>query len=360
MGEYSDYANNGAGGFSDVSSHGTYGQPPLSVSSGHGGHMESYNMRELGPSGGGASGVGASPGEIFDPYAIGAAGVGGAAGAAGIGVARARSMKTSPEASQPNMAAYGAALQEGGAPYAAFAGPPQYGGYDPYANHGSANNTQRNADILEAAGMGAHLNGAGVGLNRGPSMGGAYAYQQQQQQSSSSQEYNSVSSNSSPGNLGRNRSLGGMGMAPVQEHYDAYGNALSAQQPPTSATSGNSVATQYFSPVTESYASHYQSQGQSQSQQQQQTHQKGLSVISGGGTDASGDMDDAYGGYEAAEGNEGNKLPNPFANAASEGGHHSGSRESRYSDDDDDEVEEPPRRVLKVRLFFERFGLCIV
>ncbi|KAF8892356.1 hypothetical protein CPB84DRAFT_1340609 [Gymnopilus junonius] len=315
----------------------------MSISSGHGGQMESYGMRELGPSSGGSSGggvpgpvAGPAPGEIFDPYAMGAAaGVGGAAGAAGIGVARARSMKSSsPEGGQGG---YGAALQEGGAPYAAFAAPPQYGGYDPYANPGSGvNSAQRNAEILEAAGMGAHLNGAGVGLNRGPSSGGAYGYQQQPGQQYS-QEYNNVSPN-----LGRNRSLGGMGMAPVQESYDPYANAsLSPPQQPLSASSGNSVA------IAQSTSSPPQGQVHAP------THQPGLSTVSAGGTDAD-DMDDAYGGYEAADDHDhdaGNKLPNPFANATSvEGGHggYGGSRESRYSEDGDEIEEEPPRRVLKV------------
>jgi len=56
-------------------------------------------------------------GEIYDPYATGVA----AGGAAGIGVARARSAKANLSNDNPNV--YAAALQDGGSPYAKFAGP---------------------------------------------------------------------------------------------------------------------------------------------------------------------------------------------------------------------------------------------
>lgn len=93
-----------SGGYSDVSSHGTYGQPPMS--------HESYGMTER---------PGPGPGTFFDHNAMYA--VPAAAGAAGIGVARARSMKTGD--------GYAQALNEGSAPYAAFAAShPQYDMYN--------------------------------------------------------------------------------------------------------------------------------------------------------------------------------------------------------------------------------------
>ena len=67
-------------------------------------------MREM------SGGVG--PGEIYDPYTVGAA------RAAGLGVARARRMRSD--------GGYAAGLQEGAAPYAAFAIPVQQ--RDPYAS----------------------------------------------------------------------------------------------------------------------------------------------------------------------------------------------------------------------------------
>ncbi|KAH6899149.1 hypothetical protein BKA70DRAFT_740646 [Coprinopsis sp. MPI-PUGE-AT-0042] len=165
-GAVSSGAGGGYGAYSDVSSHGTYSQPPMHSGPVGGASGEAYNMREIGSTSGGymggggtGGGGGVSPGEVFD-YAA----TGGAAGAAGIGVARARSMKGA-------NANYGQALQDGSTPYAAFSAPPvpstspgpngrRYtGGYDP----------ARGMDILEAAGMGAHLTGAGAGLARGPS-----------------------------------------------------------------------------------------------------------------------------------------------------------------------------------------------
>ncbi|KAG5735298.1 hypothetical protein E4T56_gene10956 [Termitomyces sp. T112] len=82
------------GQYSDISSHGTYSQPPLGL-------QEVYNMRELGP----------GPGEIYTgPYVPG-----GTAGAAGVGVARARSTR--------DPGAFASGFQEGSTPYPAFAGP---------------------------------------------------------------------------------------------------------------------------------------------------------------------------------------------------------------------------------------------
>ncbi|KAJ3504084.1 hypothetical protein NMY22_g18041 [Coprinellus aureogranulatus] len=97
-----------AGPYSDVSSHGTYQQSPMAP--------ETYGMREMGH--------GPAPGEVFDYNSSGA-------GAAGIGVARARSMTG-------NNANYGQALQDGASPYAAFhvpstaTPPPQPHPYTPF------------------------------------------------------------------------------------------------------------------------------------------------------------------------------------------------------------------------------------
>ncbi|KAF8888318.1 hypothetical protein BD779DRAFT_1672387 [Infundibulicybe gibba] len=145
------YGPGAGGGYSDVSSHGTYGQPPMSVGHGMGG-QEAYGMRELGP----------GPGEIYNPAGYGAGAAAGA-GAAGIGVARARSTRDG---------GYAAGLQDGAAPYAAFSLPHQ----DMYNNSGGpqyANmpvpppNTFRGPgspefDLLEAAGMGTSAMGAGM------------------------------------------------------------------------------------------------------------------------------------------------------------------------------------------------------
>ncbi|KAG6811518.1 hypothetical protein H0H92_007072 [Tricholoma furcatifolium] len=111
-GGYNDHPNyaypaeNNNGGYSDVSSHGTYSQPPMS-------HPESYNMRELSP----------PPQELYGvPYAPSNA------GQAGVGVARARSTLLSSRASpgaDPSLA-FASGLQEGSTPYPAFAGPGAY------------------------------------------------------------------------------------------------------------------------------------------------------------------------------------------------------------------------------------------
>lgn len=93
-GPYSGVTNGAK--YSDTS-HGTYAQTPMAV-------PESYGMRELSPHG-------PNPGEYFDPRATDPSI---ASGAAGIGVARARSMRDG---------GYAAGLAEGASPYAAFAAP---------------------------------------------------------------------------------------------------------------------------------------------------------------------------------------------------------------------------------------------
>ncbi|KAG6915088.1 hypothetical protein DXG01_013535, partial [Tephrocybe rancida] len=127
-----------AGGYSDVSSHGTYSQPPMSQT------HESYGMRDMGP----------APGELYGSSAPGSVYSG---GAAGVGVARARSTR--------DPGAFASGLQEGATPYPAFAGP---GAYQSGA-YGNAGQTGVNADLLDAAGMGVGA-GAGAGVGRGMSL----------------------------------------------------------------------------------------------------------------------------------------------------------------------------------------------
>jgi hypothetical protein len=296
-------------------------------------------MREMG------GGVG--PGEIYDPYG------GGAAGAAGIGVARARSTR--------NDGGYAAGLQDGAAPYAAFAVPTQQ--HDPYASQPQPRGVGRdtNTDILEAAGMGAHVAGAGV-LSRGQSQyKNAYnsQYQPYPSQSQAQPQYGGLHQRSPSqlqqaqeleyANLNRGKSMG-------SREGGHGGSAL----PLSAASNATSNATQYYSPVADSYQSHsYNTQGGGQ--QQNPPHPV-----------AEEDMDDAYGGYVADEHQGGggavavggataavatsvgakrqSGLPNPFE-AGSSTGHGKqefDDRDSRYSD----EEEEAPKRVLKVRFRF--------
>lgn len=128
--------------YSDVSSHGTYAQPPMTTSShSHHGH-DMYGMRELGN----GHSVIPRPGELYNPFDA-APPPAGQGGNAGVGVARSRSV--------PDPAAFASGLSEGGAPYAAFAHPgyfqqqspavpfqsqPPY----PYAGHATPSPTQGN------------------------------------------------------------------------------------------------------------------------------------------------------------------------------------------------------------------------
>lgn len=129
---YSD----GVGQYSDVSSHGTYGQPVMSMNSNQG---ETYNMRELGP------GVG----EVYNPHGgagmhdAGMMATGAGAGAAGIGVMRARSTK--------DPGGYASALNDGSSPYPAFARP---GGMHGHPNHQQRQQHDHN-----------NIGGANLGVN---------------------------------------------------------------------------------------------------------------------------------------------------------------------------------------------------
>ncbi|KAF8166490.1 hypothetical protein BJ912DRAFT_1149866 [Pholiota molesta] len=284
-GGYGQKEGGGYGQYSDVSSHGTFGQPAMSVGS----HGETYNMREISP-----RGDGPGPGELFDPYA-------GAAGAAGIGVARARSGRVAGDGG------YAAGLQDGGAPYAAFA-----------AGGGQA----RHLDILEAAGMGAHAAGAGAGLSRGPSAaqyGGAY-----QPYPGAQQEY---------GNLDRSRSVQYQ-QQPQQGGYQQYEQQ---QQPQQQYQAYPAQQAQY--PQQHQEPSYAPQQPHQQQQQQAQPAHSDASRYSVGGDD---DDDAAYGGYvaeDAAPAHHGAEaLPNPFGGEDLE---EEGERR-------DSVVEEEPRRVLKV------------
>ncbi|KAH9483424.1 hypothetical protein JR316_0002891 [Psilocybe cubensis] len=448
------YAPGGGGGYSDVSSHGTYGQPAMSVGShsyshGGGGGGEAYGMREMhsyaGPGGtgsgsgpgpgygggygaGGGGGMGGggggvAPGEIFDPYAAGVAGAA-AGGVAGIGAVRARSMRHAAEQGQQTYNNTGGTPDDGHPhqpqPYAAFASAPA-AGYDPYAGaggpfagigtnsqtssgggvgsggygvvsgggSGTANAlAQRNAEILEAAGMGAHLAGAGM-LARGMSVSQAQG-QGLHHRTSPSQEFR---------DLERSRSMGASSATqyPPQQYspppqwsqvaagaYGQQGQSQSQSQSYAQQSQSQSYTQQSHSYTQQSsYSTTQQSQSHSQSFTQQ--HQRGMST----GT-AGDDMEDAYGGYvdDGDDASPGERLPNPFDAAAAasgsaagagalgaaaakgtvhSGGSGSGSGQShghstgtgteresrsRYSDEVDDldgeEEEEEKPRVLKV------------
>ncbi|KAF9472888.1 hypothetical protein BDN70DRAFT_424974 [Pholiota conissans] len=297
-----------------------------------GSHGESYGMREMG---GGQSMAmmnnvhGVGPGEVFDPYAVAA---GGAAGAAGIGVARARSGRVAGDGG------YAAALQDGGAPYAAFAAP---GSAPPPSNSPSpSRQPQSNMDILEAAGMGNHLAGVGA-LSRGQSVSqqpGQYNSQYQPYPGSQGQQQlhqRSPSASAEYANLDRSRSMvssEGQQQQGYQQydHSPQYGGAAAYGQQPQQAY-----------PQHQAYAA----------QPQQANVNNRYSVAE--------DDDDAYGGYVADDapaaashtagahaissgggngnGGSGEKLPNPF------GGEIEKERERDSSAEEDE-----PRRVLKV------------
>jgi hypothetical protein len=342
-------------------------------------------MREMG---GGAS---VKPGEIFDPYGVGAAGVS-AAGAAGIGVARARSTTRAD-------GGYAAGLQEGAAPYAAFVAPVPT--HDPYAAQhnvpvplrgGGGGGRDLNTAILEAAGIGAAaagVAGAGAGvLATGQShsqynnntynspyqpypsqgqqqFGGQHQRSQSQLQKAQELEYANVS-----GGKSMTSREGHGGRQQQQQDYGAM--------PLSAASNATSNATQYFSPVADSYQSHQSPQYTQNPQGGQQYAQQPENRDSAGEGDASGDMSDAYGGYVADEhqgqgpvgvalgggpgsagvapavgGRRQSGLLNPFEGSSSSSGHGKNeheedrSRESHYSD----EEEEAPKRVLKVCSF---------
>ena len=309
--------------FSDVSSHGTYGQPPMS--------HEAYGMHEMGHGLGGSGGVG--PGEIFvDPYIGGAAAAG--AGAAGIGVARARSTKDIAGGG------YAQALNDGASPYPAMAapstnGPPPSQPSMPmpigYGSRGAGSRSPE-YELLEAAGMGGMAGGAAGMLARSQSQ------QQQQQQQQRQYHYQRNQQPQEYGaSLGRSPTSGSQYYPPPPPAKGEY------YPPPPGNPQGQGQGQQGYGGFVQ----------RSPSQQQQQQPSPRLDQH-----EEEGDMDDAYGGYEdegdvdqrqrtTVESHErgAGSLPNPFDAAH--------SAESAYDDDDEEEEEDRGRRVLKVR-----FLLC--
>ncbi|CAA7261051.1 unnamed protein product [Cyclocybe aegerita] len=333
-------------GFSDVSSHGTYAQPAMSA-----GSHEAYGMREMGY---GPTGHGVGVGEVYDPY--GNAAAAGPAGAAGIGVARARSMRSD--------GGYAAGLQEGSTPYAAFAAPtapppvPLIPGQEYGRGANPSNNLAANLELLEAAGMGAHVAGAG-------SLARNQSQYNSQYQSGYGQQNLHQRSPSQP-----------------QDHDPQV--QPRSQSPPSASTAG----TQYYSPRADSYSSHYsgataaaggagayqaigdpaQYPGPPQGQYQQgpQGQYYNNSGAAANRYSAADDMEDAYGGYEAGPSDSAQTttamppsyasgptqpapkekeawkrqsgLPNPFGDTSSHG----------HGDDARRDSGEEPKRVLKV------------
>ncbi|KAF5311440.1 hypothetical protein D9611_011542 [Ephemerocybe angulata] len=276
-GPYGSTAYGAKGGpYSDVSSHGTYNQPAMVP-------PESFGMREMPP-----GSHGPAPGEVFD---YGAA----AAGAAGIGVARARS--------QNNGASYGQGLQEGGAPYAAFNMPPGPTGSPPppqyhYNKSSMGGSGAHGLEVLEAAGMGAHVAGAGAALARGPS------------------QYQAQGDGYQQDGLTRKKSL------VSHEGEIVY---------PTSASTAGQA---YYSASADPYA------GFNAPQQQQGAY---------GGYEE----EDAYGGYVVSEDapartSPGIPMPSPYDAARHPEGVDDGY--ARHGEDAYDSVDEEdePKRVLKV------------
>jgi len=306
---------NGGGngtGYSDVS-HGTYGQAP----------MEAYNMRDLG-------GHGTGVGEIYDPYAAG--------GAAGIGVARARSMRVDPANASPN--SYAAALQDGGAPYPKFA----IGPHDTYGNGGGGASFGRgpntNLELLEAAGMGNHLAGAGM-ISRG----------QQYQQGPSYQEYPS---------LGRNKSSSTGTSQPYQPSTSSTPpQSLSYSSYPQLPYPTRQLSPQQTLLAPSAYPSGSLSPGLPN------PHAQGQTVEPSERARNAEDAEDAYGGYIVEDPTTysthghgqpqagGSKyIPNPFDRGSS-----SPEVEDRlYEKEEEERVE--PKRVLKVCFCFSFSEKC--
>ena len=252
-----------------------------------------------------------------DPFAVNATGAAGA-GAAGIGIARARSMRDG--------GGYAAALAmgDGQSPYPAFAGPgsmqhhemynvpPGAPGGAPYRGPGSPE-----FDLLEAAGMGAGA-AAAAGVARGPSM------------------HNRAVQQADYSALARNKSQGARSLAdPV--------------------LSGSS--TEYTSPQSESYASHYQPGFRGDSGGGGYAPQE---VQPGGGVAGSGGGPDPYGGYTPSHDlgltsgtTSGSlvspgSLPNPYSASTTQSGMPGDEVGSGYMESDGEEEEEEGRRVLKV------------
>jgi len=262
------YGANAGGGYSDVSSHGTYGQPAMS--------QESYGMSER---------PGPGPGGVFDHNAM--YGAGAAAGAAGIGVARARSTRDG--------GGYAAALNEGGSPYPAFAAPQHYDMYNTAPNNMGMAPVPQHQLYRGPGSADSHDGAAMAGLARGPSM-----------HTVPQTHYTGQSTNS---DLSRMKSNGSRSLV------DGY---LSTS---TSATAGGS---DYGAvPQGESYASHYQP-GFSAATYQPQQHLNDAAGQKNAVANADEGNDAAYGGYTqdqyVVRGTPSPGLPNPFAAHDNESG----------------------------------------
>jgi len=272
------YGTNNGAKFSDIS-HGTYAQPPMGVS-------ESYGMRELPP-----HGPGPAPGEYFDAVGTGHGADAAVAGAAGIGVARARSMRDG---------SYAAGLQEGASPYPAFA--------FPGVRNNLGNRPQYSPDMMRGAG------GPEFDLQRRPSQ-----YTQQ-----SGSDYSTAA-------LSKNKSLTGTLATSTNSHHsesphfapynagvDGYPGSFGIYaNKTTTPSSGAARGDNHLPPIPASRSEE--------------------------------NLDSAYDGYVADKSHQlknqpnititspvPDQLPNPF------------SRSDQYDDEtDDDEVEEP-KRILKV------------
>ncbi len=261
--------------YSDMS-HGTYGQNAMSV--------ESYGMREIGhPPIPMAADVYSS-----DPYT---------AGAAGIGVARARSMRLDGQGSHSRQPDFSVALSEGNAPYAAFAAPNPGnmpgGSGDPYA-------ATQNLELLDATGLGKHMAGAGS-LARASSQ---IHYPHQMQQDGGYGGY------PLPG-LDRSRSMG------VPAQYYPAGTV----HPYATATPVNNM--NRYSVVNEDMEDAY-------------------GGVDDGGPDPSANMHTPGTGRDIVAQRE-DYLPNPFE---------SGSNDGHMRGDTESIGQEEPRRVLKVTCLF--------
>ncbi|KAF5372314.1 hypothetical protein D9615_009229 [Tricholomella constricta] len=316
--------NGGGGGgvgapYSDVSSHGTYSQAPMNAGSGA---HESYGMREMGM----GMGMGPGPGEVYNPY--------GAAGAAGVGVARARSTR--------DPGAFASGLQEGTTPYPAFARPGH--GYQPYnANHNVGNNNNNNAygagvgydrgpgspefDLLDAAGMGAGA-GAGAGVGAGMKRGISLNHNANSIQSAPPPMYpTSTSAHAYPYQHPSQAEVLRQPSQARSAESTAYSHARSG--------SGSGTGTGTGTPqVREGYATHYA--GAPAPQQQQEEEEE----------------EDAYGGYVGDVGG-GAVQGQGYAQGQGQGqgyGQGQGQGRGRYESEDEEEEEEavPAPRVLKV------------
>ncbi|KAL0947821.1 hypothetical protein HGRIS_013889 [Hohenbuehelia grisea] len=314
-------AKGGGMGYSDASSHGTYGQPAMGY--------ESYGMNEFQPMGGYNAG-GRGPMDNVSVVGAGAAGIGASA------LARARSQRNAGDDFAPGVG-------EGQSPYPAFAGP---GGMQPeeayYHTHqhppmpphhaAASYQTSRSPehDLLDAAGL-----GVAPGVAAAAASSGADVSRMPSQHASSVSAYSS--------DLNRSRS----------QDARSFGYNSSIGSPPSSGTpgSGMSPPPPPQPQFNESYAAHYQPgfvpAGAPGAYQPDYVDHGARRVSAGEGAYA------AYPGYTSSQGHGNDRgarpmsvspLPNPFSPKPDDG--YGGMAEA--SDDEDYEREHEGRRVLKV------------